>query len=329
MTKRYLTPLIKIIVSTSLLYLLITRIGLDKILSQVHDVNFWYCAIATLALFLSNVLGSWQWHKLLAARGIHLSLGRTISYYFVGLFFNNFLIGYVGGDAIRIYDTSRVSGDSSGSVSAVFFDRFIGLLTMITMALISSIIWARTLGSGKIILTVIFIFIIWLAGLVVLFNKKLAKFIAHYLLKLMSASVRRKGSEIYNGINAFRNEKALLLRIALLSFGIQFLRIMVHYFAALAVGIHAHILYFLIFIPVVALASSLPISIGGIGVREQSAVFLFSRIGILNAEIVLFQFLAYLIGIVATIPGGLIFMIRKEHNRRASVPVSQSCGIHS
>jgi len=75
------------------------------------------------------------------------------------------------------------------------------------------------------------------------------------------------------------------------------------------------LIYFIIFVPIIALVASLPISIGGIGVRESSGVALFSQVWTIQADIVAFEFFAYLIGVISTIPGGIIFMLRKEVKR--------------
>ena len=73
------------------------------------------------------------------------------------------------------------------------------------------------------------------------------------------------------------------------------------------------------FIPLVALFASLPISFGGIGVREQSGATLFSTVGLGASKVVTFEFLAYIIGIIATIPGGIIFALRREDHFKRSV----------
>ena len=93
---------------------------------------------------------------------------------------------------------------------------------------------------------------------------------------------------------------------------VQSLRILVHYTAARSIGVQVNLVYFVIFVPIIALLASLPISIGGIGIRESSGVALFSQVWPLQADIVAFEFFAFLIGIISTIPGGIIFMLRKE-----------------
>ena len=66
----------------------------------------WLAAAAGL-LLASNVLGAWQWQRLLRAVEIRIPFWKVLSYYHVGLFFNNFLPANVGGDFARVLDASR------------------------------------------------------------------------------------------------------------------------------------------------------------------------------------------------------------------------------
>ena len=99
--------------------------------------------LAILVFFVSNVLGALQWHFLLAASGVRLTFAQTFRFYFVGLFFNNFLPANIGGDAIKIYDVSR-GGSYVYRVTAVtLIDRFIGIFGL-------CLLFQKTLLSGVI-----------------------------------------------------------------------------------------------------------------------------------------------------------------------------------
>jgi len=306
---------IKVCLSGFLIFFLLSRIGVDQLLRQVTQANPW-CIVASILIFMtSNILGAVQWHLLLKSRHVNLSLWQVIKFYHVGLFFNNFLIGYVGGDAFRIYDIKKQSGDLNGALTTVLFDRFIGFLAMSTLAMIVTLFWLKHLSSRITVYTIIIVFIVWAAGLFFLFQERTAKKFSWLFKLFLPKFVHIKLKEIYYELNQFRHQRSLLLQIFLIAFSVQTLRIITHYFAALAVGVKTELYYFFIFIPIIALVASLPISLGGIGVREQSGVTLFSQVGVLPAEIVAFEFIAYLVGILATIPGGLIFAVRKDHNK--------------
>lgn len=313
--KKILVPLLKIIFSVILIAYLFLKLGTQEIISQFISANIWWILLAVITFTFSNVLGAIQWYFLMKVTGIHLPLFRVIAYYYSGLFFNNFLIGYVGGDAIRIYDISKASGDSAHAISTVFFDRLIGFAMLTTLALFSILAWRNIIQSNTIILVVLFIFLCWVLSFIVIFNARIARKAGWIFRIIFPAKIYAKIRNVYSSINSFKDAKKTLVSVILISLFVQALRIIVHYFCALSVGLNLHIKYFVIFIPIIALLSSLPISIGGIGIRESSAVALFSQLKTLQpGSVVAFEFLAYLVGLIATIPGGLFFILRKEKN---------------
>jgi len=265
---------------------------------------------------LSNILGASQWYIILRARRVDITLLQAVSYYHVGLFFNNFLFGYVGGDAFRVYDINRKSGDMTSAMSTVILDRFVGFFMMTSMAMIAALFSIQELTTTKTVYFIAIILAIWMLGFVFIFNQRYAEGFANFFRPLLPQMIRENLRKIYMAMNEFRHNKRSLVQIFFISLLVQSLRIIVHYWAARAVGVNISLLYFFIFIPIIAMLASLPISVGGIGVREQAGVSLFSSLHILADKVIAFEFLAYIIGVVATIPGGIIFALRKNSAHR-------------
>ncbi|MEE4311441.1 MAG: lysylphosphatidylglycerol synthase transmembrane domain-containing protein [candidate division KSB1 bacterium] len=311
--KKTLVTMIKIIISFGLIAFLFHKLGLKNVLSQLISVNIYWLLLGIVIFSLSNVLGAFQWHLLLKSKAISLPFYRVLYFYYTGLFFNNFLLGYVGGDAVRIYDITKSTGKNSDAVSSVFFDRFTGFVVSTSMALIAALYWMKLFSSGKILFSVFILFLYLVLMLVLFFNKRLIDKLSAVFKFFLPEKVKLKAKEIYMGINGYRHHKLVLLKVACISLLVQGMRIFVHYFAARAVGVRINPIYFIIFLPIIALLASIPISIGGIGVRESSGVALFSTIWKVQADIVAFEFLAYLIGIISTLPGGILFIFQKEH----------------
>ncbi len=306
-------PLLKIVISSSLIIWLLVKLGPRDIVHRFLSANVWWIVLAIVIFSLSNFCGAFQWQLLMKTKSIHLPWRHVLAFYYVGLFFNNFLIGNVGGDAIRVYDIAKLSGDLPHAISTVFFDRLIGFFVMTTLALLSGLFWHNIFQSNSLETLTIIIFLLWVVSFLFLFNENLASRIGWLFRFMLTPRMNHKIRAVYQSINAFKHEGRLLLTIVLISLVVQSLRILVHYYAALSVGVQLHLKYFIIFIPVIALLSSLPISIGGIGIREGSAVALFSQVdSLLPESIVAFEFLAYLIGLIATIPGGIFFVLRRE-----------------
>ncbi|MBN1466995.1 flippase-like domain-containing protein [candidate division KSB1 bacterium] len=291
---------------------LVHEIGIENVILQLKSAKWGWVLVGAGIFACSNFLGAFQWFLLLRSQSARCSFLHALSYYHVGLFFNNFLIGNVGGDAFRIYDVARHAGDTTVAVSSVLFDRFIGFFTLTSIAMVVSVTRVRLLSSMGIVYFIGIVLVIWMGTLFLLFNEPAGRALGRLFKPLLPNFISEKIHEIYMATNQIRHHRLVLLQLLGTSIFVQVLRIMTHYYAALSLGVSANMLYFFIFIPIVALFASLPISFGGIGVREQSAVALFSTIGLAASKVVTFEFLAYIIGIAATIPGGVIFALRRE-----------------
>ena len=145
--KRTLINIGKMLVSVVLVYILLQKIGLQTIWQHMGEANWWWALLGLVTFAISNILGALQWHLLLRAQKVDMSFGHVVSFYHVGLFFNNFLIGYVGGDAFRIYDVSKHSGDSTVAVSSVVFDRLVGFFMLTSIAMVMALLWMKKLDS--------------------------------------------------------------------------------------------------------------------------------------------------------------------------------------
>ena len=309
--KRIFFAVTKILVSGGLIVWLLLRIGINQIFGQLSSANVWWICASIFAFVVSNIIGSYQWFLLLKSKNLDITFFQALNYYHVGLFFNNFLIGNVGGDAFRIYDVTKKTNDSTNAISTVFFDRFIGFFTLTFLGMVVALFWLQQLASLNTVYTIAIILFGWILALLFLFNEGMARRVSVLLSRILPRVVNSKLRELYFELNRFRHNKRLLLRLFVISIFVQVLRVLTHVLAARSIGVETNIFYFFIFIPIIAMAASLPISFGGIGVREQSGVTLFSKVGIASNSVVVFEFLAYIVGIISSLPGGILFALRK------------------
>jgi len=80
--------------------------------------------LAVVCLALSNFTACVQWKLLLEKQGVRLKYGHLLKLYYVGLFFNNFMPGNVGGDVKKVYDIRMEGGQESvgAGLTATFFE---------------------------------------------------------------------------------------------------------------------------------------------------------------------------------------------------------------
>ena len=84
------------------------------------------------------------------------------------------------------------------------------------------------------------------------------------------------------------------------------------YLAARALGIDIHIGYFFVFGPIRECILMVPISINGIGLREASAVFLYTKAGMAEPQALAFSLLVYAVRLTMSAIGGVVYAVSRS-----------------
>ena len=102
--RKFISQALKIVISLGLITFLVIKISPGKLVHNLRRIEPAYLVMAVVVFFISNLLGSLQWHQLLRATGIVLPFSCTFRLYFKGLFFivNNFSFNIHG--IIRRFD---------------------------------------------------------------------------------------------------------------------------------------------------------------------------------------------------------------------------------
>jgi len=152
--------------------------------------------------------------------------------------------------------------------------------------------------------------------LLALFNKFLYQGINKILRLLKSEKVRETLKSLFYEIHYFRKNKKVLFYNIFISVVIQILGPLVFYIIALSLGVTGvNILYFFILVPIIGAITLLPISLGGFGLRENTAVILFAKAGLAGNSSVAIAFLNSIFILIVGIIGGLIYVLTVRHRR--------------
>ncbi len=303
---------LKLIVSAALLSLLFSRVSIREIAGLYAHADLGLVLLAHV-LFAASIAGSaFQWGLFLRAQGITLPFRRLFGFYLVGLFFNNFLPANLGGDVVKVVDVARSGGSRGGAVAATLMDRGMGLLVLLVSGALAACAmgealpfpeFRRPLYAGTIALAVVFAFLL---------SRRLLSRAAALAARAPAGWPARIAARLLAHAGGFQANRGVFLRALPVSIAIQALRIAVHYVAALALGVHVAPLVFLLVVPAIAIAVSLPISVGGFGVREGLGVVLFGRVGVGAPEALAFELLAHLIAVAVSAVGGVLFALRRR-----------------
>ena len=320
--KSSLIFLLKLVVTIVPAYFVCRNIVMDPEWSvddlyRIFTVNsIWPLLAAVLCLAVSNFTACLQWKLLLERQDVKLKYGHLLKLYYVGLFFNNFMPGNVGGDAKKIYDIRMQGGqDTVGAgLTATFFDRLFGLFFITLFALaVGLLFFMHDEAQRAFMWPSVWIFLGFCALFASLFSRRLGKFLCSLMVRIFPAKINSRLVHMFERFQQFRSMR-LWISISGLSAVTQSLRILVHYFCGIAIGVDLSISWYFYYIPLVAIVSALPISIGGFGPRELLAQSLFARAGVPGLESVVIQLLAYFVSLLLSLFGGFAFLLGGHSN---------------
>lgn len=306
-----------------------------------HADPIWIVA-GVVAYGVVEILGATRWQLLLRVQDISIPWYRLGALLMIGIFFNQFMPGGTGGDVVKIfYLLKETPGKKTQALLAVLIDRLIGLIGLIFVAGVV-IIWNwNWLTQGKpiphfdaswllsyakmklwlsqipattqLLYTLLAILGATILGIITSFG--ITGFgLAHKLpAKFPKRDIFVDLSVAYNMYG--RAWKATLASI-FLSFGVHICSFLLFYAAARAVGVIIPLLDFCAVMPIINTLSSLPISVGGTGVREGLFQTMLNTLcGVPTGAAVVISLLGFAMVLFWGIIGGVIYLFYRpsEH----------------
>jgi len=311
---------LKVLFSVALLAFLFSRIPLASLAGVLRQASVPMLAAAFGLLVASNILGAWQWDQLLEAVGIRIPFWKVCAYYHVGLFFNNFLPANIGGDIARIADAARHDTTTATAFSTVLMDRLVGTVALAGLAVVTTLPAIHHFHLGLAYAALVAFFLFSVAVIWAVFHPRLLPALERLLARIGLASFKPHLDDLAARLADFRDQRGLIVRLISLAAFVQVARIGVHMLVARALGLSIPAAYFFLFVPLLAVIVSLPISLNGIGVREGAGVVLFGLVGVGRAQAFALQFTTYLVAVAVSLLGGLVFLVRIPRRRAGSNP---------
>jgi uncharacterized protein (TIRG00374 family) len=294
---------------------LLSRIPGDQVADSLRRADRAGLALAALVMLTSNLLGAWQWGRLLGAVDIRIPAWKTAAYYHVGLFFNNFLPANIGGDIARTMDAARHGSGRAAALSAVVMDRLLGTLALAGIALVTTLPAIDHYRLGIVYLSLVGFFTASVVATWVVLHPSVLPALARLLGRVGLERLAQPVAVVVEQLGAFRGRTRLLVSTLALAIVVQLSRIGVHVAVARALDLQVPLPYFLLFVPLLAVIVSLPISFNGIGVRESAGVVLFGLVGLGQAAAFSLQFTTYLVAVAVSLLGGVVFLVRLPRRR--------------
>ena len=313
--KKFLSVFLRIAISIALVVFLFLQVDRQSLFETIRTANKGLLFLAFAIFSLNYIFCILRWEMLLRAVKIHLPLRRVIISYAGGVFFNLFLPSVIGGDFVRSIDLATHTKRPREVIATVFLDRLSGFVGLVILALLAVFFGWKLVQIKSVLLAVAIITGILLAIILVLFNSFIYRLVNRLLHSPKAGKIRESIKNLHNEMHLFKHHKKVIVKNLILSIIVQSVVPLSFYVTALAFGLKTNPLYFFVFIPIIGAITLLPISIGGLGLRDASTIFFFAQVGISKDFAFAMSLMNFFFLMGFGVLGGLIYVLTVHHRR--------------
>ncbi|MGL5016173.1 MAG: lysylphosphatidylglycerol synthase transmembrane domain-containing protein [Bacteroidales bacterium] len=269
--KKQLLQLLKLVVTIWAIYFVTTKIDMREAWLYLSNASISLLLVAILLYALSKLMSALRLNLYFREIGIEIGEIKNIKFYLLGMFYNLFLPGGIGGDGYKIYLIHKqLNMPTKLTTAGVLLDRLNGM-TAILYILPMTVYFTPLPEWSR-----------WLAPLVV---------VSGY------ATYRFLGSIIFP---SFKRAEPYTTFYSIL---LQTMQVLAIYVILKSLGVQESYSEYTILFLISSLVSVLPISVGGVGIREMVFLAGSNYFGLNPAVSVMVSFVFYLINAAVSLVG--------------------------
>lgn len=185
-----------------------------------------------------------------------------------------------------------------------------GLLSLLSVGFIGAGYSYFQLQQKEIALGIFIFSTVFIIALLLFGNRGLIHYAERKAGFLKDNRIWKKFVEVYGSLAEYKRYPYHLLLSFALSLLVQIIRITIYYTISRSLHMHIPIVYFFMFIPIIMIVIMLPVSIGGLGVREGAFVSFFSHVGVSSSGALAISVVFFVLMIITILPGGIIYLLQ-------------------
>ena len=308
MTKRALF-VVQAVVTVALLIFLFRRFDWAALAQIGSGMTPAFYLVSCGALAAGQAIYAWRWKVVLSGMGWQVPYADVVRQFLVGVFFSNLMPTAVGGDAAKVFYLGRRIGFLEAGAS-VLVDRFLGFFWLAMLGAMLS--WASGADTPLLILNRNL-----LTGIAVLFAMLLALIWAVPVGRIIPAFLRRgragplaaRFEELagYVRTGGCRAATFAASGAVVVTYIVLLALVYRAYFTAAGITAPA-LLPTMNVIVSMSVFVNIPISVGGIGLREQLHYLLFAELGVPKEVSVSLSLLVFAFSLALGLAGYVIWL---------------------
>lgn len=324
---RYFKNILKAVFSLSLLVYLVYEAEPQKIIKVFADVElaevFWFIAGAFACIIFWLILMTMRWKVLLDGYNYQVGFSRLVSFYLMGMFFNNFLPTSIGGDVFRIYKVVEETGDRTTGFASVIIERMLGIAATLILAVLALFMISQQFHSTRLLYVSIILLVLIMTFFFVIVRNRPFKMLLRIFDKMTFFRIGERFSKLFEAIHYFQKRRRILLYVLLYSILSQAAVVFMNYFFVKAFSLNVDLSYLFVVVPVTFLLTILP-SINGVGVRDFGFVSLLSRVGVTHAAALSLSFMNLIMPMLISVIGAVLFITQKRKTNSGEINAFES-----
>jgi uncharacterized protein (TIRG00374 family) len=306
-SRRLLRAVATVVLTALAIAYLLWKIDLDETIDVLGETDLRWLLLAIAIMNLTLVPMALRWKWLMQSQGMRERLPWLVRAYLVAYAAGQILPTSIGGDAVRILETSRRHPARLGAVSAiVLLERALGGAATVLLGAAGFLLAIGRYDVGA----YLWVEGVFVAGTIVLafvfFSRRARRPLARAAPMLRRLRVERPLRAFYEAVHAYRAHVRTLVLVCALTLGLQALRVLASWLSGRAAGVDLSPRVYYVMGPLLFLVMLVPFTVNGLAVREAFFVSFLGTVGVDADAAFATGFLFFLVTIAVAVPGGVV-----------------------
>lgn len=308
---------LRVAVAVTLTALVIYWSDPSNILAAMAAADSRWIVAAIGLVLVDRTLMALRWIELLVALapGSRPPLAAVLRVFFESSFISNF-IPSVASDLYRAYALSRHDVHLAESTASVLMDRALGVLSVVLVVVVALPFAPALAARDQLLVLVALVSVICAVAAAVVFSEAAAETVRSAAAQLPVPLLHRVTAALTDAVRRYSGHRIALLRVLVMSVAVQLFRVLQAWCLGRALGIELPWLIWLIFIPIIVLVMQVPVTVNGLGTTQLAFDRLFVPQGASAPHVVVLSVLFLALGIVGTLPGGVLYALGRDRGWR-------------
>jgi len=298
-------PVVRIVFSLAVIVFLLLWLPVSELWESIRKISFLSWLFVLTGFLFGHCLGALKWRLLINITGRKLPIPTALRYYFTGLFANLFLPSLAGGDIVKTGLAIQFKKEKGITIFGTLTDRLIDTASVVFIIAVAALLSPSFLSEAD--QRIVFVIFVLIAAVTL----SILLFLILPVHRVSNNKIRHLLQKIKKVLSSTINRPLKPTIAFLLSLSIQSIFILLTVYLAAIISVQLPLVLWFLVWPLAKLSALLPISLGGIGVREAALVVLLGRLSVPATDAVALGLIWESILISGGILGGLYYLIHR------------------